>query len=62
MTRILSGIVKMAQQTPAKWFESLPTPKSTPRQISVDELHGLLHGSKAAEVLVVDVRRADIEV
>jgi hypothetical protein len=44
----------------SKWFDSLPTPKSEPAQIGVEELHSLQAGSE--KVLVVDVRRADIEV
>jgi hypothetical protein len=53
----------MATQTAgegSKWFDSLPTPKSDPGQIGVEELHSIQAGGE--NVLVVDVRRADIEV
>jgi len=43
-----------------KWFDDLPKPKSTPQQVSVSELHQLITNN--AQVVVVDVRRADIEV
>jgi arsenical-resistance protein 2 len=45
-----------------KWFDSLPAPISTPKQITPGDLHELLHGQTGAKVVVVDVRRADIEV
>ena len=46
--------------TEKKWFDDLPKPKSIPAQIAVKELHELLQTK--ANVVVVDVRRADIEV
>lgn len=45
----------------SKWFDALPKPKSEPKRLSVEELHDLRAGSEG-KVLVVDVRRADIEV
>jgi len=53
----------MSSAPAAKWFDALPTPISTPAQLSAQDLHELLHSSETrAQVLVVDVRRADIEV
>jgi arsenical-resistance protein 2 len=53
----------MSSAPAAKWFDALPTPKSVPRQLTVKELHQLLRDpERSAGVLVVDVRRADIEV
>jgi len=53
----------MTSAPQAKWFDSLPAPISTPAQLSVQDLHDFLHsGGDSANVLVVDVRRADIEV
>lgn len=53
----------MTSAPQAKWFDSLPTPISSPAQLSVQDLHDFLHsGGDSANVLVVDVRRADIEV
>ena len=47
----------------AKWYDSLPAPISTPAQMSADDLHKLFQPSQSeSTVLVVDVRRADIEV
>ena len=46
--------------TEKKWFDDLPKPKSTPAQIAVHDLHELIQAK--ADVVVVDVRRADIEV
>jgi hypothetical protein len=58
----ISIITKMSAQ-PARWFDSLPTPVSNPAQLSATELHGLFQSNETrAKVLVVDVRRADIEV
>jgi hypothetical protein len=55
--------VTMTSAQPAKWFDSLPTPVSDPAQLSAADLHELFQSSETrAEVLVVDVRRADIEV
>ncbi|KAK1922957.1 Rhodanese-like domain-containing protein [Papiliotrema laurentii] len=52
----------MSSAPAAKWFDALPTPKSVPRQLTVKELHQLLRDpERSAGVLVVDVRRADIE-
>ncbi len=48
---------------PPKWFEALPAPKSSPQRISCTELHELMVGKQAGiDYVVVDVRRADIEV
>jgi len=53
----------MTSAPAAKWFDSLPTPISTPAQLSAQDLHELLHSSETrGQVLVLDVRRADIEV
>jgi len=53
----------MASAQPAKWFDSLPTPVSIPAQLSATDLHELFRCTETgAKVLVVDVRRADIEV
>ena len=53
----------MSSAPPAKWFDSLPAPISTPPQMSAKELHELCHmGQSESKVVVVDVRRADIEV
>ena len=53
----------MTSAQPAKWFDSLPTPVSNPVQISGSDLHQVFESSETrAKVLVVDVRRADIEV
>jgi arsenical-resistance protein 2 len=58
----ISMITKMSAQ-PAKWFDSLPTPVSDPAQLSATDLHELFQSNETrAKVLVVDVRRADIEV
>ena len=55
--------ITMTSAQPAKWFDSLPTPVSDPAQLSATELHGLFQSNETrAKVLVVDVRRADIEV
>jgi hypothetical protein len=51
---------------PSSWFAHLPSPKSTPAGMSVDDLRAALQSQAASSqpphVLVVDVRRADIEV
>lgn len=47
---------------PPSWFAHLPSPKATPQGISVEELHAALQEKGQELVLVVDVRRADIEV
>ena len=53
----------MSSAPAAKWFDALPTPISTPAQLSAQDLHELLHSSETrGQMLVVDVRRADIEV
>ena len=55
--------VTMTSAQPAKWFDSLPAPVSDPAQLSATELHGLFQSNETrAKVLVIDVRRADIEV
>lgn len=55
--------VTMTSAQPAKWFDSLPTPVSDPAQLSATDLHELFQSNETrAKVLVVDVRRADIEV
>lgn len=46
---------------PPAWYDTLPLPKSTPRNMTVERLHELL-SCRDNETLVVDVRRADIEV
>lgn len=47
----------------SKWFDHLPAPVSQPPSITAEELHGLLaSGPPGRDVIVVDVRRADIEV
>jgi len=50
----------------SKWFDKLPAPLSTPASMDVATLHGLLQQQSEPEsgvrVLIVDVRRADIEV
>jgi arsenical-resistance protein 2 len=46
----------------AKWFDSLPAPISAPAQMSAEELHDLLQSPAKSQVIIVDVRRADIEV
>lgn len=45
-----------------KWFDKLPKPQSSPKSLGVDEQHSLLHDSSSDSVIVVDVRRTDIEV
>jgi hypothetical protein len=47
---------------PAKWFDKFPTPKSSPETLSVERLHELLQSKESHKVIVVDVRRTDIEV
>jgi len=60
--------VEAASPAPPSWFAHLPVPSSKPTQISVDELHLLLENEAAGQLargvdwIVVDVRRADIEV
>jgi arsenical-resistance protein 2 len=55
--------ITMTSAQPAKWFDSLPTPVSDPAQLSATDLHELFQSNETrAKVLVVDVRRADIEV
>lgn len=49
------------QAAEPKWFDHLPPPRSKPAQISGEDLHTLL-GKDEHKVLVVDVRRTDIEV
>lgn len=52
-------------QAPPKapsWFAHLPTPRSAPEGMSVGELQAALATAGQQDVLVVDVRRADIEV
>ncbi|KAK1920602.1 hypothetical protein DB88DRAFT_503073 [Papiliotrema laurentii] len=44
-----------------KWFDKLPKPQSSPKSLGVDEQHSLLHDSSSDSVIVVDVRRTDIE-
>lgn len=41
------------------WHATLPTPKSSPAEISVEELAGL-KGTPGVDYVVVDVRRTDI--
>lgn len=57
-TALMSSIPNPAGEAP-KWFDSLPKPKSEPRQMRVEDYHSIASSEK---VLVVDVRRADIEV
>lgn len=45
-----------------RWFDKLPTPHTCPPSISVERLHSLIHDGAAESVIVVDVRRTDIEV
>jgi hypothetical protein len=53
----------MSSAPTAKWFDSLPAPISTPKQMSAKDLHDLFDNAQSGQkVLVVDVRRADIEV
>ena len=55
--------ITMTSAQPAKWFDSLPTPVSNPAQLNATDLHELLKSDETrTKVLVVDVRRADIEV
>lgn len=49
------------QAAEPKWFDHLPSPRSKPMQISSEDLHTLLQKDEH-KVLVVDVRRTDIEV
>ncbi len=47
----------------AKWFGHLPSPVSKPPGMTVNELHDrLANQSIGRDILVVDVRRGDIEV
>jgi hypothetical protein len=55
------NIPTRAMSTSQPWYESLPKPKSSPAIITVDDLHSLLQHS-ANRVVVIDVRRTDIEV
>ena len=72
LTRVMSTTAGAAAAAanlatkPPSWFAHLPTPKAVPAGMSVDglrtALQALEEGSKQPQVLVVDVRRADIEV
>lgn len=59
-----SNIATVAK--PPSWFAHLPSPKASPAGISVDDLRTAIkakeNGSQQPAVLVIDVRRADIEV
>jgi hypothetical protein len=53
----------MSSAPTAKWFDSLPASIGTPKQMSAKDLHDLFENAQSREkVVVVDVRRADIEV
>ena len=49
------------QASEPKWYDPLPEPRSKPKQMTSEELHALLQKDDH-KVLVVDVRRTDIEV
>ena len=49
----------------SNWYDSLPTPTSTPARISVEDVHAMMADQvKVAgrDFVIVDVRRNDIEV
>lgn len=46
----------------SRWFDKLPTPTSRPTLMSVEDLRYLLDRGVAESVIVVDVRRADVDV
>ena len=54
-------IMTTVQAVEAKWFDHLPAPRSKPAQVSPEDLHTLLR-KEGHKVLVIDVRRTDIEV
>jgi len=45
-----------------RWWDKYPKPRSSPKSLDVDELHSLLRGTASNRIIVIDVRRTDIEV